>query len=352
MGRRCESEIQEALDTIVRNARQQAQLIDDLLDMNRIISGKVRLDVQFVDLAAVIDAALETIRPSADAKQLSIQRIIDPSAGVVRGDPNRLQQIVWNLLSNAVKFTPKHGQVQVSLERTGSHVDIIVADTGEGIPQEFLPYVFDRFRQADASTTRRHGGLGLGLSIVKQLVELHGGTVRATSPGENQGATFVVALPLAVMHATVDDSPIQARDPVGVMGGDSLPKLDGVRVLVVDDELDACRLVVRVLSEYNADVRFATSAPDALEMLKASAYDVLISDLGMPGEDGFELMRKVRALGPEHGRAIPAIALTAFARSADRRRAAMAGFQTHLTKPIEATELVAVVASLAGRTGI
>jgi PAS domain S-box-containing protein len=350
MGSSSEDEMQEAIATIAKNARLQAQLIEDLLDMNRIISGKVRLDVQAVDLAGVIDAALETVRPSADAKGLRIRRILDPLAGAVRGDPSRLQQIVWNLLSNAVKFTPKGGQVQVSLERANSHVEITVTDTGQGITPEFLPHVFDRFRQADSSSTRHFGGLGLGLSIVKQLVELHGGTVRAKSPGLNQGASFVVSLPLAVLHLETGISE-EHRSPKAEVF-ECKPDLSGICVLTVDDEIDACKLVVKVLEECHCKVDYATSAEDALRLLPSKRYNVLISDIGMPGQDGYELIRKVRTLSKEQGGGdIPAIALTAFARSEDRQKAALAGFQTHLAKPVEAMELLAVVANLAGRTG-
>jgi len=350
MGGGSEVDVQEGVTTIAKNARLQAQLIEDLLDMNRIISGKVRLDVQMVDLGGVIDAALETVRPSADAKDLRIRRIVDPLAGPVRGDPNRLQQVVWNLLSNAVKFTAKGGQIQVSLERANSHVEITVTDTGQGITPEFLPHVFDRFRQADSTSTRHFGGLGLGLSIVKQLVELHGGTVRAKSPGVNQGASFIISLPLAILHSENAESPEQrnAKDE----SHECKPDLSGVRILVVDDELDACKLVVKVLEECHGEVDFATSASDAIQSLQTKRYHVLLSDIGMPGRDGYDLIRSVRALGEEHvGGSIPAVALTAFARSEDRRKAALAGFQTYLAKPVEAMELLAVLANLAGRTG-
>jgi PAS domain S-box-containing protein len=348
MGGHGDDEVQEAVTTIAKNARLQAQLIEDLLDMNRIISGKIRLEVQMVELGAVIDAALETVRHSADAKGLRIRRIIDPFAGPVRGDPNRLQQIVWNLLSNAVKFTPKGGQIQVSLERANSHIEITVTDTGQGVTPEFLPHVFDRFRQADSTSTRHYGGLGLGLSIVKQLVELHGGTVRVKSPGVDLGASFVVSIPLAVIHA--EDNKGEAPGTAKGERYDCRPELRGIRILVVDDEVDACKLVVSVLTDCHGEVDFATSAKDALVLLQSQKYDVLVSDIGMPEEDGYQFIRKVRALGKERG-AIPAVALTAFARSEDRRKAALAGFQTHLAKPVEAMELLAIVANLAGRTG-
>ena len=340
----------EGLRAIERNARLQAQLIEDLLDMNRIISGKVRLDVQTIDLPTIIGAALDTVRPSAEAKEIRVQKVIDPLAGPVRGDPGRIQQIVWNLLSNAVKFTAKGGRVQVLLERVNSHVEISVIDTGSGIAPEFLPYVFDRFRQADASTTRRHGGLGLGLSIVKQLTELHGGSVRAKSPGKGEGATFVIALPVTAVHP---EAPVERTHPKTWRAGESPCEvsLDDVRVLVVDDEPDACRMVKRILEGCHAEVMTAQSVAAALDLLNARAFDVLVSDIGMPNEDGYDLIRKVRALDTEKGGNLPAVALTAFARSEDRTRAALAGFQTHLPKPVEVSELIAVVANFAGRTG-
>ncbi len=341
-------DLQEGLAVIGRNARVQTQLIEDLLDMSRIISGKVRLDVQRVELPTVIEAAAEAVQHAADAKRIRLQQVLDPLAGPVSGDPNRLQQVVWNLLSNAIRFTPADGRVQVLLERVNSHVEITVSDSGQGIRPEFLPHVFDRFRQADSSTTRRHGGLGLGLAIVKHLVELHGGTVRAKSPGEGQGATFVVHLPLTVVHG--DNAPGHRVHPQSGAGADDLcdpPKLTGVRVLVVDDEPDAAALVRRVLEDCGAEVLTASGGREGLESLDRNGADVLLSDIGMPDMDGYEMMRAARAKGV----ATPAAALTAYARSEDRRRAMMAGFQTHVAKPVEPNELVAVVASLAGRTG-
>jgi len=271
--------------------------------------------------------------------------------GIVRGDPNRLQQVFWNLLSNAVKFTPKGGKVQVSLEQVSSHVEITVTDTGVGIPAEFLPFVFDRFSQVDSTATRRHGGLGLGLSIVKQLVELHGGSIQARSPGEGQGSTFVISLPVAAVH--LDDNVVPQLSAVAnpPLGG-CTPDLAGLRILVVDDEPDACGLVVQVLANCKGEVDFATSADEGLRLVQLRHYHVLISDIGMPGKDGYAFIREVRELGTERGGGnIPALALTAFARSEDRQRAALAGFQNHLAKPVEAMELLAVVANLAGRTG-
>ena len=339
----------EGLEIIERNARVQTQMIEDLLDMSRIISGKLRLDVQRIDLADVIRAAAETVAPAAGAKDIHVQLVLDPLVGPVSGDPNRLQQVFWNLLSNAIKFTPKGGRVQVLLERINSQLEVSVIDTGEGIDPVFLPHVFDRFRQADATTTRRHGGLGLGLAIVKQLTELHGGTIRAKSPGKGHGATFIASLPLTVIHPEVEPQPPRrhpAADPTPPMVDGSVP-IAGVRVLVVDDEPDARALLRRLFEERDAVVSTASSAAEALLVLQAQRPDVLVSDVGMPNEDGYSLIRRVRALAPEHGGRTPAIALTAYARAEDRVRALVAGFQHHLSKPIEPMELIAVVASLA-----
>jgi signal transduction histidine kinase/CheY-like chemotaxis protein len=350
---RDDESIVEGLNTIERNARAQTRLIEDLLDMSRIISGKVRLDVQRVELASVIEASVAAIRPAADARSLRLQVTLDPLAGPVRGDPGRLQQVVWNLLSNAVKFTPKGGRIQICLERVNSHLEILVSDTGEGIKPEFLPHLFERFRQSDASTTRRHGGLGLGLSIVKQLVELHGGTVRAKSPGVDQGSTFTVMLPLAVLHDAEADAAMQRIHPETMWAHDQpgeVVRLAGVNVLVVDDEADARELVRRFLTSCGASVETATSAEEALSALSKHQPDVLISDIGMPDIDGYELMRRVRSRSDAPYRRIPAIALTAFARSEDRTRAMLAGYNVHLSKPIEPVELAATVGSLTGRT--
>jgi PAS domain S-box-containing protein len=343
------SDYREGLEAIERNARAQTQLIDDLLDMSRIISGKIRLDVQWTNLSTAVEAAVESVRPSAEAKGIRLRTILDPHAGPVSGDPTRLQQIVWNLLSNAIKFTPKGGKVDVMLERVNSHLEITVHDSGIGIKPEFLPLVFERFRQADASTTRHFGGLGLGLSIVKQLVELHGGSVRAKSPGEGQGATFIVSLPLApVRKNEVREHPATNRP--GRVDCDQF-HLAGLRVLVVDDELDARTLLQRVLEQCAVEVHLAANAGEAIDMIQVHRPDVLISDIGMPGEDGFELLRRIRGLPEAAGGRTPAIALTAFARSEDRTRAMIAGYQVHISKPIEAPELLATIASLAGRTG-
>ena len=302
--------------------------------MSSIISGKVRLNVQRVDLSSIVQAAVETARPTAEAKGIRLQTIIDPLNGVVvSGDGNRLQQVLWNLLSNAVKFTPKGGRVQVLLERINSHLEISVVDTGEGIKPEFLPYVFDRFRQADASTTRRHGGLGLGLSIVRQLVELHGGSVGVKSDGPGLGSTFIVSLPLTVVHG--DPEPGAERrhprvPPMGITNVDVDVEIKGVRVLVVDDEIDARALLKRILEESRAIVTAAESAEEAIELLQAGKFDVLVSDIGMPGEDGYSLIKRVRSLGAASGGDIPAIALTAYTRGEDRIKASPPVFRCML----------------------
>jgi PAS domain S-box-containing protein len=340
-------DLHRGLETIERNVRAQTQIVNDLLDMSRIISGKIHLEVQPMYLHDVVNAALDAVRQTADAKHIRIQPLLDSSIGLVRGDPNRLQQVLWNLLTNAVKFTPNGGRIQVVLERVNSHVEIMVEDTGIGIRAEFLPYVFDRFRQGDPTTTRRYGGLGLGLSIVKNLVELHGGIVRVKSPGEGQGCTFIVILP--VSHVRSEDT-ARGQQPA-IAGGDpleaiELPRLAGVRVLVVDDEPDGRALILRVLEGRGAIAKPASSAEQALEMLSREKFDVLLSDIGMPDMDGYELMRRVQQLDAARAGPIPAIAVTAYARPEDRQRSLLAGYQMHLSKPIEARELVAGIASL------
>ncbi|HEX4144569.1 MAG TPA: PAS domain S-box protein [Pirellulales bacterium] len=343
-------ETAQALQIIQRSARSQTQLIEDLLDMSRIISGKLRMDVQRVEVATIIDAAIESVRPAAEAKGLRLVKVLDPATGPVMGDPNRLQQVVWNLLANAVKFTPRGGRVQTRLTQCHAHVEIEVSDTGQGIPLEFLPHVFERFRQADASTTRRHTGLGLGLAIVRHLVELHGGSVIVLSAGEGRGASFTVSLP-ALEPEEIDEgrrdplaAPLESDDPDCVR-----PRLAGVRVLVVDDERESRELVRRLLEECDASVVTAASAAEALAMLRQSHPAVLLSDIGMPDEDGYALIRRVRQLPAHEGGQIPAAALTAFARSEDRDRTLSCGFQMHLSKPVEPSALLAAVASLAGR---
>jgi PAS domain S-box-containing protein len=341
-------ELSQGLEAIDRNVRVQAQIIDDLLDMSRIISGKVRLDVQQIDLAAVVLESVDTMRASASGKEVRLQTVIDPLNASVSGDPNRLQQVFWNLLSNAIKFTPKGGRVQVLLERVDSHVEVSVIDTGEGISPDFLPYIFDRFQQADASTTRRHGGLGLGLSIVKNLVELHGGTVRAKSGGLGKGATFIVNLPLTVFHPPSD--PKVREHPRSRTRELAIPpsvSLDEVRVLVVDDDPDARNLLRVVLEAAGAVVYAAGSAKEGMDQLLSKPVDVLACDIGMPDMDGYTLMRNIRTLNDPEKSGVPAVALTAYARLEDRMEAIRAGFQNHLSKPVETSELLAVVHSLA-----
>jgi PAS domain S-box-containing protein len=342
-----------ALETIERNARTQAQLVEDILDVSRIIRGQLRLNVRPVRLVPVIESAIDTVRPAADAKSIRLQSVLDPAAGPVSGDSDRLQQIIWNLLTNAVKFTPKGGRVQICLERINSHVEITVTDTGQGISAEFLPYVFDRFRQADGSITRSYNGLGLGLAIVRHLVELHGGTVHAESAGKGLGARFTVKLPL--MAVTTKDSEHERVHPTvgGRVSFENSPSLKGLRILVVDDEADARELLIQILKESGVEVVAVATAEEAIRVLteQASRLDVLVSDIGMPNQDGYSLLRRVRSLPPEMGGQIPAVALTAYARTEDRRAAFLAGFQSHLAKPVELAELIAVIANLTGRTG-
>jgi signal transduction histidine kinase/ActR/RegA family two-component response regulator len=344
-------DLQKGLEAIERNARVQTKLIEDLLDMSRITSGKVRLDIQPLQPISFIEAAIETVRPAADAKGVKLEKRLDPFAGPISGDPNRLQQIIWNLLSNAIKFTPKDGKVQVLLERVKSHIEISVVDTGIGIAPEFLNHVFDRFRQADHSTTRKYGGLGLGLAIVKHLVEQHGGTVLVISEGEGCGATFTIHLPIAAVHRpTNNELRIPQIDASGGLPAAFVhPDLSGISVLVVDDEPDSRALLERVLVECKAHVLVASTADAALLAVEAEKPNVLVSDIGMPEMDGYELLQRIRALGEAKGGKLPAIALTAFARPEDRTRARRAGFQIHLSKPVEPSELIATIAGLVGR---
>ncbi len=337
--------VAEGVNVIDRNVRIQAQLIEDLLDMSKIISGKVRLDVQAVDLAEVIDAALDSVMPALVAKEIRLEKVVDAPASSVNGDPGRLQQVLWNLLTNAIKFTPKAGKIEIRVARFETHVEISVSDTGEGIAPEFLPQLFERFSQADASTTRKHGGLGLGLSIVRNLVEMHGGTIAAKSRGLGQGATFIIQLPLRVIASTETDVLNQSRSHSHRMLPSSPSNLKGLKVLVIDDESDARELVQRFLIGCEAIIRLAGSADEAQAALPTFQPDVIISDIGMPLQDGYEFMRSVRVQGLK----TPAIALTAFARPEDRIRSIQAGYQAHLRKPVEPAELIAVVASLAGR---
>jgi PAS domain S-box-containing protein len=345
-------QVERALETVERNSRWLTQIVEDVLDVSRIISGKIRLDVQTVHLQPVIENAVATVQLAADSKQLRLQVLLDPRVEPISGDPDRLQQVVWNLLSNAIKFTDKGGRVHVRLERVNSHVEIVVSDTGAGIAAEFLPHVFERFRQADAGLTRKAGGLGLGLSIVRHLVELHGGTVQAHSAGEGHGSTFTVRLPVMIVRPPEAPAPkrehplAEPRSPLGV-----LADLRGVHVLAVDDEIDALGLARVALETAGARVTTASSGAAALELLVSAQPDVLVADIGMPEMDGFDLIKRVRAL-PHEIREIPAAAVTAFARSEDRTRALRSGFDMHLAKPVDPGELVASVATLARRRRI
>jgi signal transduction histidine kinase/response regulator RpfG family c-di-GMP phosphodiesterase len=340
-----------ALKTIERNTKTLAQIIDDLLDVSRIITGKLRLDVRPVDLSSVVEAVLEALRPATDAKSIKLDVFISSNVGAVSGDSGRLQQIVWNLLSNAIKFTPSGGQVTVRLERVGSRARITVTDTGEGIRPAFLPFVFDRFSQADSTFTRPHGGLGLGLAIVRHLVELHGGSVGAESQGRGLGATFTVSFPVLAPELQADSADTPELEVEHQTTSVGAKELAGLTVMIVDDEFDALELLTAMLEQHGAKVIAASSAAEALELLakatNGSMPDVLVSDIGMPGQDGFELISMVRAMEPERGGNIPAIALTAYARSEDRARVLAAGFQHHVAKPVGPATLARAVANLA-----
>ncbi len=342
------AQLARGVEVIERNARAQAQIIEDLLDMSAIISGKVRLHVaERIDLTAVVTAAIETTRTAADAKHLTIDVELDaPERLGISADPSRLQQVIWNLLSNAIKFTPTGGRINVKVERVQQRIEIAVTDTGEGIEADFLPYVFDRFRQADASTTRRHSGLGLGLSIVKQLVELHGGTVRVHSEGKDKGTTFALTFPVDADHAPAQAHRRPSRKTDQGGADTASARLRGANLLVVDDDADARDLVRRLLEECGAQVTVAASSAEALEIIRLGAFDLLVSDIGMPGKDGLALMRSVRDLPPEQGGKLPAVALTAYARAEDRLKTLHAGYQMHLAKPVDPGELIATVGSL------
>ncbi|MCG3163670.1 MAG: Sensor histidine kinase RcsC [Acidobacteria bacterium] len=380
-GRLKPDEAARALETIERSTRSQNRIISDLLDVSRIITGKLRLNVRPIEPARVIESAVEALRPGADAKEINIELVLDDEAGPISGDSDRLRQIVWNLVSNAIKFTPKQGCVQVRLERAGANVEIIVSDTGVGIDPDFLPFVFDRFRQGDSSSTRRQGGLGLGLAIVRHLVEMHGGSVRAESRGLDQGASFIVRLPLIAQNQLTENQRNQIKDnarihSIGVAAGgaetrgvagtgnvggktgfnpetvDQAPKLDGLRVLAVDDDSDARDLIRTILTQCGAIVETAASTDQALTVFERPEEwqpELLISDIEMPEADGYQLIRKLREVELQRGRRIPAIALTAYARAEDRLRSLAAGFQMHVTKPVEPAELLTIVASLTGR---
>ncbi len=336
----------KAIDVIDRNSRRQSQMVDDLLDMSRIMSGKLRLDVQRVDLASVIEEAIASSQPAADAKGIRLIKTLG-SAAIVQGDSGRLQQIVWNLVSNAIKFTPRGGMVQVTLRKVNSHVHIQVSDSGQGIAADVLPQIFQRFHQGDSSSTRRHGGLGLGLAIVKNLVEMHGGSVDAASEGEGTGSLFTLRLPLAMTGVAIESPDVHFDLPPATFAN----LLEDLKVLVLDDEDDARDVVQRLLEDAGARVRTAANAAEAMAILENSFKpDIIVSDIGMPDQDGYEFMQRVRRMAGAIAD-VPAAALTALARVEDRKRALMAGYQTHLAKPVDPAELVAMVASLAGRTG-
>ena len=335
---------ERALETIERNARLQSQLIEDLLDISRIITGKLTLDLQNIEMVPVVEAAIQAVKPGADAKGIRIESNLIPC--VVAGDANRLQQVVWNLLSNAIKFTPQGGQVTVSLDHVANNMEVSVRDTGQGIKEQFLPYVFDRFSQGDGSTARRHGGLGIGLAIVRHLVELHGGTVLAESTGEGRGATFTVSIPARALQSLEYSHSLEP----GSSNPGFDPTLIGLRLLVVDDEADARFLLQTLLTNCGAEVRCAATTQEALSIADEWKFEVLISDIGMPKEDGYELIRRIRARSPEAGGRVPAIAVTAYARPEDRFRALSAGFQSHISKPIDQTELLRAISSVSGRS--
>jgi|GEM_PF-415576 len=333
---------ERAVEAIARGARAQSKLIEDILDFTRIISGKLRLEVHQVDLIMVVESAIDVITPAANAKDIRLQTVLD-SSGLVSGDAQRLQQVLWNLLSNAIKFTPKGGRVQIR--------EISVSDTGKGISADFLPFVFERFKQSDNSTTRRYGGLGLGMAITRHIVELHGGTIKAESEGEDLGATFTVSLPVSIVHRhqPADEKSAEERFLINENGlpAAALPRLDRLHVLIVEDEADARDLLITVLTEQGARVTAAATVAEAVEKFQADAPDLIVSDIEMPNEDGFSLIKKLRAFNQTQTRKIPAIALTAHARPSERLKVLSAGYQTHLAKPVETAELLAVIASFA-----
>jgi signal transduction histidine kinase/CheY-like chemotaxis protein len=336
-----EHDLRDAIETIHRNAKTQAQIIEELLDMSRIVSGKIRLETDDIDLGDLVQVAVDGIRPSAAAKGLTIRLLREPEAVLVNGDASRLQQILWNLLTNAVKFTPADGLIRVTVQHVDDQVELVVKDSGIGIRRDFLPFVFERFRQADGSTTREHGGLGLGLSIVRNLVELHGGTISVESPGENRGSTFIVRIPAVAAGAYGD---LQATGSFRQIS-DPLTSLEGAVILVVDDEPDGRTLLARLLGEAGAQVICAANGETGLQMLGRHGISVLVSDISMPGMDGFEFIRRVRSSEQEFSH-VPAIALTAYARTEDRDRSLAAGFQRHIAKPYSLPDLTAAIAAL------
>jgi PAS domain S-box-containing protein len=352
-GRLDEATQAKGLEAIDRNASAQAQVIADILDLSRVVSAKLRLNVRRVQLAPVVAAAIDTLIPAASARGVKVQPVLDPSAGLVSGDPDRLRQVIWNLVSNAVKFTERDGRVIVRLERVGDVVQLTVEDTGIGISSTFLPHVFERFRQGDSSNTRSHGGLGLGLAVVRHLVELHGGTVEAHSGGEGRGSSFVVRLPAWRSESAATDPRAESAAQAFSFDPEELPpnapQLDGIEVLVVDDGDDVRDVIAAILRQSGALVRTAGSAEEALDAIAERAPDVLVAEVELKGPSGHSLISRVRSLPPDRGGVVPAAALSAYARSEDRVQALLSGFQIHLTKPVQPAELVAVIATLAGR---
>jgi PAS domain S-box-containing protein len=344
-----ESQITHALHVIEQSASAQARLVDDILDTSRIITGRLQLEAQPVDIKRVFQAAVDVVRPSADTKKIGLSVTIGNPTGMVLGDANRLQQVIWNLLSNAVKFTNEGGRVDARMTRIDDQVEIVVTDTGIGIDPQFLPYIFDRFRQADSTSTRRYGGLGLGLAIVRHVVEMHGGSVSAASPGRGQGSTFKVRFPVSAAAPAVEvETPPEQPKHVEGVAEEEHQKLHGIRVLLVEDDADTLDMLRFILEQYGAEVLTAASTREGLKILDHWQPDALVSDLAMPGQDGYELIRQLRSRGAKRGGNIPAVALSAYTRSEDRQRALSAGFQTHVSKPVDPEELVNVVASLAG----
>jgi PAS domain S-box-containing protein len=348
----------QGLETIERNVKAQTRIIEDILDISRIITGKLKLDVTKVNLVSLLETAMETVHLAADAKSIRLQLMLDSQEALVSGDANRLQQIIWNLLSNAIKFTPQGGTVTVALIVGGSQAEIHVSDNGKGIEAEFLPFVFDRFRQADSTSTRQHGGLGLGLAIARHLVEIHGGTIRVTSPGEDQGATFSISLPLLRIH---DPEPVSVENFEDLPDSEEIPsislsaksvngitRLDGRRVLIVDDDKDAREMLQILLTHQGAEIKISNSSQDALKVLAQWHPHVMVSDIGMPGEDGYSLIKQLRDLEPADLRAIPAIALTGYASSTDKQKLLAVGYQIHLSKPVDIDELIKAIAGLTG----
>jgi signal transduction histidine kinase/ActR/RegA family two-component response regulator len=356
MGAADANSLTQGLDTIERNVIAQTQIVEDILDVSRIITGKLSLDVKPVTLIPIIEAALDAVRLAASAKNIDIQLNLDPQTGSIAGDQNRIQQIVWNLLANAIKFTPQGGTVSIELNQPESQAEIVVTDNGKGITPDFLPHVFERFRQADSTTTRQHSGLGLGLAIVRHLVEIHGGTVQASSAGVGKGATFTVRLPVLVNQAAEPDTarvethPPQPEETLDLprknLKNPEASKFDGMRVLIVDDDIDSLEMLQILLTQFGADVKVSESTRAALSVLDGWLPDVLISDIGMPNEDGYSLIRQIRSRDSERGGQIPAIALTGYTRLEDRQRLLAAGYQVPLAKPVDLDELVTTITTL------